>query len=138
MSGNLAGVTVEQVAAGGWWTTCALGSDQAVYCWGWGGTARWATTPTQVNRRAKAVDMSGALAGVTIVDLSLGGDKVIALGADGRTYGWGSGSDGELGRLGYYYWPLPKQLRTSPLLDDARVTAVGAPTFALWMATAAR
>jgi alpha-tubulin suppressor-like RCC1 family protein len=93
--GFLAGVS--QIEGGGY-HTCALKSDNSVFCWGYGGSGELGNgdtadslTPVQV------VDVGGIgnLGGVS--QLSVGESSSCAMKADGTIFCWGWNMDGQLG-----------------------------------------
>lgn len=65
--------------------------------WGENGDAQLGDGTTTDRLVPVAVDVSGVLAGKTITALSVYGDSVLALGSDGKGYGWGSNLRGMLG-----------------------------------------
>ena len=46
---------------------------------------------------SRAVDRSGVLFDKTIVSVAVGSEHSLALDSDGRVYGWGMNSNGEIG-----------------------------------------
>jgi alpha-tubulin suppressor-like RCC1 family protein len=97
MNGVLSGKSIVSIVAG-YDHTCALTSDNNIYCWGsdssgqLGSGVSVGNQPTAVN-----VDMAGALSGKTISSIYAGGDTSCALTSDGLAYCWGSDSNGQLG-----------------------------------------
>jgi alpha-tubulin suppressor-like RCC1 family protein len=96
-----AGVTVTQVGAGSY-HTCALSSG-AVYCWGYnyygqlGDGTTTAPTAPYYRQSPTAVDTSGALAGVTVSQISVGGQHSCAVSSAGAVYCWGYNGFGQVG-----------------------------------------
>lgn len=89
MNGALAGKTIKKLVAGVL-TKCVLASDDKVYCWGYGesgeignGANLTVNEPTQIN-------MSGALAGKTIKDISSASNGFCVIASDNKVYCWGS------------------------------------------------
>jgi alpha-tubulin suppressor-like RCC1 family protein len=89
------GVSFQQISVGGY-STCAVSTTGAVYCWGsnfggilgtgsWGGNTQ--STPTTVT-----------LSGGPFKQVVLGGTHACALRDDGVAYCWGSDDNGQLGR----------------------------------------
>lgn len=99
--------------------TIALESSGVILTWGnarggfLGDADRTPMSPVPVR-----VDMSGELAGKTIVDVEAGTGHFFALDSEGRVYGWGRNGDGELGLGMTGAVPLPRELDFS---------AVGSP-----------
>ena len=96
-SGTLSGKTLTQITTGAGFTTCALDSAGAAYCWGYnaqGELGDGTTTPSSV---PVAVDTSGVLAGKTLTQITAGQLHVCALDAVGAAYCWGYDDYGEIG-----------------------------------------
>jgi alpha-tubulin suppressor-like RCC1 family protein len=89
------GVSFSSLAAG-YSHTCALGSDDRAYCWGWnrmGQLGNGTTLPVdQPSPSQVAVP-----AGVTFFSIAGGYIHTCALTSDGRAYCWGSDQYGQLG-----------------------------------------
>jgi alpha-tubulin suppressor-like RCC1 family protein len=114
--------------------TCAL-SDGRAYCWGVGWSGLMGNgTETPVNPLPVAVDADGALAGITLEQLSVGGGAACAVSTAGRVYCWGAGSSGQLGVGSYTDQLRPVAMRTSGVLADTRVRLLGAG-FQTWLVT---
>jgi alpha-tubulin suppressor-like RCC1 family protein len=94
----LAGVTLTRVDAGHW-HTCALDTSGHAFCWGrnkWGELGTGAADRTK-RLRPVAVERHHALAGVTLEQISAGGEHTCALDTSGRAYCWGLNDFGQLG-----------------------------------------
>ena len=92
----LAGQTLKQISAGSA-HTCVIASDNQAYCWGenaFGGLGNGSTTTSPV---PVAVDTTGALAGLTIKQITAGGEHTCVIASDDEAYCWGEGWFGELG-----------------------------------------
>lgn len=97
-TGALSGKTVKIVSTNatsvGAGHTCAIASDDKVYCWGGGvlghGVITSSTTPVAVNT-------TGLLSGKTIKSISVGGSHACAIASDDNAYCWGSNNYGQLG-----------------------------------------
>ncbi|OQB97264.1 MAG: Regulator of chromosome condensation (RCC1) repeat protein [Verrucomicrobia bacterium ADurb.Bin122] len=96
VSGALAGKTVVALAAG-YAHSLALCSDGQVYAWGSNINGQLGDTTTTNSSRPVAVNTSGALAGKTVVAVSIGGAHSLALCSDGTVAAWGYNWDGQLG-----------------------------------------
>jgi alpha-tubulin suppressor-like RCC1 family protein len=97
MSGALTDKTITAISAGAY-HSLALADDNKVYSWGddyYGGLGNDSATTEQ--RTPVAVDMSGILAGKTVTAILAGADHSLALTSDGKVYGWGRDSSGQLG-----------------------------------------
>ena len=95
-SGVLAGKTIKQISAGEN-HTCAIASDNRAYCWGSNKNGQLGNGSTADSNVPVAVNMSGALAGKTIKQMSTGYSSTCAIASDNRAYCWGSGNNGQLG-----------------------------------------
>ena len=95
--GVLVGKTIKEVATGGF-HTCALDTSSKMYCWGLNSSGRLGGGLTSILSNVPvAVNMSGALAGKTIKQMSTGYSSTCAIASDNRAYCWGSGNNGQLG-----------------------------------------
>jgi alpha-tubulin suppressor-like RCC1 family protein len=92
----MAGVTLVQVSAG-WLTSCALGSNAAVYCWGDNSYAELGDDNSASSDVPVAVYTGGVLSGVPIASISAGWVGACALSTAGAAYCWGYNYAGELG-----------------------------------------
>ncbi|MCX6461083.1 MAG: hypothetical protein NTZ03_12350 [Actinobacteria bacterium] len=95
--GNLAGLTVNSLAAGGN-TSCAITSDGVTYCWGdnsagqlgIGAAGPPRATPTGVSTR-------GVLRDRTVTQVAVGTDHACAVDSTGIGYCWGNNKYGQIG-----------------------------------------
>jgi alpha-tubulin suppressor-like RCC1 family protein len=106
--------------------SCGI-ADGKIYCWGPSYYIdqigdNWSS----VSATPVPVDMSGVLAGKTIVDLATGSDHVLALASDGTVYSWGQNEWGQLGNgtENKSYTPVPVIM--SGALAGKTVTAISA------------
>ena len=88
-----AGVTFASLVAGTH-HTCALGSDNKAYCWGYGSSGQLGNGGTSQKTVPTAVSLP---AGVTFTGLAAGSVHTCALGSNGKAYCWGNGGSGRLG-----------------------------------------
>ena len=96
--GALAGQKVVAIAAGAN-HTLALTSDGRVYTWGsnqYGQLGRGSTFPSSSNT-PEAITGGGLLFGQPAIAIAAGASHSLALAADGKVYGWGLDSSGQLG-----------------------------------------
>ena len=97
MSGVLAGKTIKQISSGHY-HTCALASDDKVYCWGNNDDGGLGNGSTSTSLVPVAVNTTGVLAGKTIKYLSAGpAYHTCVIASDDKVYCWGKNKNGELG-----------------------------------------
>ena len=135
VGGALAGQVVTNIAAGGS-TTCALTAKGLAYCWGdnsqgeigIGSAGNPVPTPTAVNA-------TGALAGKSLVRITVGGQHVCAVATDQTGFCWGGNANGEVGaggihepgQGGQYLVPVPID-PTFVAQSKVQFTAIAAST----------
>lgn len=124
-SAALAGKTVVAIAAGT--THClALTSDGKVFAWGDNGSGRLGDGTTTMSRTPVAVDMTGALAGKSVVAIAAGQYHSLALTSEGRVYSWGYGFQGQLGDGSIDSRISPVAVETSGVLAGKSVIGISA------------
>jgi prepilin-type N-terminal cleavage/methylation domain-containing protein len=96
MSGVLAGKTIKSMSLG-YEYTCAIASDDRIYCWGDNYYRQLGNGNTTDSSVPVAVDWTGVLSGKTVKSYSNIGDPGCAIASDDRVYCWGDNSDGQLG-----------------------------------------
>ena len=115
-SGVLVGKTIKEVTTGGF-HTCALDTSSKMYCWGLNSSGRLGGGLTSILSNVPvAVNMSGALAGKTIKQMSTGYSSTCAIASDNRAYCWGSGNNGQLGNGSTADSRVPVAVNTSGVL----------------------
>ncbi|MEO8107319.1 MAG: RCC1 repeat-containing protein [Actinomycetes bacterium] len=95
-SGVLSGKTLVAIDAG-YAHVCALDTAGRVYCWGNNFYGELGNGLTKNRASPVAVDVSGALAGKTLADISAGDATTCAVSSAGRAYCWGDGGSGQIG-----------------------------------------
>ena len=122
-SGVLAGQRITSVAAG-FYHSVALSSTGEIYTWGRGfegqlgdGTTTFRSVPVQLTR-------SEAIAGVSFSAISAGYLNTFALSDDGRVFGWGTNSQGQLGDGTTTQRTTPVAVTTSGVLDGVTIVAI--------------
>ncbi len=119
-TGVLAGKTVVAIAAGAS-HSLALTTEGKVYAWGYDAYGQLGDgLGSNADRSSPiAVDMSGALAGKTVVGIAAGAHHSLALTADGLVFAWGDSVSGQVGQgdFGFAY-ASPNQVTS----DDPAVT----------------
>ena len=101
MSGVLLGKTISQISCAGSFSL-VLTTDNKLYSWGANNTGEYNTGQlgdgTFINKNVPvAVDMSGALLGKTITQISCYGYHSLVLTSEGDLYSWGYNEVGMLG-----------------------------------------
>jgi len=95
-SGVLAGKSMNNVSVGGS-HVCATSSDGQVYCWGNNSQGEVGDESYSDNLTPLAINMSGALAGKTVLSVDLGGLLTCVVASDNQAYCWGTNGQGQLG-----------------------------------------
>lgn len=96
MSGALLGKTVVAVAAGAF-HSLALTSDGLLFAWGKNTNGELGNNSTADSSVPTLVDMTGVLAGKTIVQIAAGQGCSAVLDSTGKVYAWGQNNYGQLG-----------------------------------------
>ena len=94
--GVLSGVTLTQIATGTNFS-CALSAAGAAYCWGLGTSGQLGNNTITSSSVPVAVYTGGALAGVTLTQITANGATACALSVAGAAFCWGAGGSGQLG-----------------------------------------
>lgn len=95
VSSGLSGKTVAEISSG-FYHTCALTSDNIVYCWGDNTHGQLGNDSTEQSDVPVSINM-GAMVGKTVAKISSGTYHTCAVTSDGKAYCWGYNGDGELG-----------------------------------------
>lgn len=122
--GVLAGKTIKQIT-GGDWHTCAIASDDKVYCWGDGTFGQLGQGSFSGSNAPVAVDMNGALAGKTVKSISAGYYHTCAIASDDQAYCWGAGDYGHLGNNNPTHSNVPVAVSTSGALAGKTLKSLG-------------
>jgi len=123
--GVMAGQALTRITAGVW-HTCALDRAGAAYCWGWDQYGQLGDGSTADSSVPVAVDTSGALAGKTLTQITVGLVHTCALDSTGAAYCWGDSSYGELGDRSNTGSSVPVAVDTSGALADKTLTQITA------------
>ncbi|HEY1085289.1 MAG TPA: hypothetical protein VGE34_01010 [Candidatus Saccharimonadales bacterium] len=91
-----AGATVLQIYAGNY-HTCAIASDNKMYCWGYNFSGQLGDGTTTNRTSPVAVSQGAMPSGATIQQVSPGGSHTCAIASDNQAYCWGLNSSGQLG-----------------------------------------
>ncbi|MEA9356073.1 hypothetical protein SHI21_07670 [Bacteriovorax sp. PP10] len=109
MSGVLSGKTIKTFS-GNSYSTCAIASDDKVYCWGFGSDGSLGDGNSADSLIPVAVNSAGALSGKKIVDIKSSYASFCAMDDNEEVYCWGDGSTGEVGNGLNSFTPLPIKL----------------------------
>lgn len=93
MGGVLSGKTIKEIV-GTYSHSCAIASDDRVYCWGSGSSGKMGNGADDNAFAPVAVDWSGVLAGKTAKKISMTYSNVCIIASDDQVYCWGSGYSG--------------------------------------------
>lgn len=121
MSGALAGLNISAISVGTF-HTCALAGG-APYCWGYNADGQLGNNSTVEALTAVPVDVTGALAGKTVTQISAGTNNTCAV-ADGLPYCWGANASGQLGDGTTTTALTPVGVNTSGVLAGKTTTQV--------------
>jgi hypothetical protein len=120
--GVLSGKTISGISTGSK-HTCAVAEGRA-YCWGNNDNGKLGNDSTVASKVPVAVDVSGVLAGATVVAVSAGYEHSCAV-SDGLAYCWGYNGDGELGSGGSSS-QVPVAVDTSDALAHKTIESLSA------------
>ncbi|MCL2451665.1 glycine-rich protein [Candidatus Saccharibacteria bacterium] len=97
-TGLIGGKTAKQITAGTL-HTCAIASDDTVYCWGSNGSGRLGDNSLTQRPAPTAVSSgnTGLVGGKTAKQITAGDAHTCAVASDGMAYCWGLGDTGQLG-----------------------------------------
>ena len=114
-----------QVSTSGWNHTCSVDSDMKAHCWGEGVNGALGNGSTNNKYTPAEIDMSGALAGKTIKQVSVGDWNTCAIASDDKVYCWGYGvSFGDLGNGTFSQSNVPVAVSTSGVLAGKKIKQV--------------
>lgn len=113
-SGVLAGKTIIDMNIG-YYHSCAVASDNKVYCWGYALGGRLGNGTTSGNKNSPvAVEAEGALAGKIVTGVSSRDANTCVL-ASAQLYCWGSGTSGKLGNGSTSSSSIPVAVSAAPM-----------------------
>ncbi len=129
-TGALAGKTVIDIAAGGN-HTCALASNNLVYCWGLNANGQIGDNTSGTNRTAPTAVNTAAssLLNKTVISITAGANHTCAVASDSTANCWGLNTNGQLGDNSVTQRLLPVLVNTaaSSLLNK-KVASISAGT----------
>lgn len=126
-SGVLSGKTIKYITGGGDFT-CALASDNNVYCWGENSMGQLGNNSTTDSLVPVQIDMSGALSGMTILAVDSGYSHSCVIASDNNAYCWGQGTSGQLGHALSTDSLVPVAVSKTGLFSDKTIKSVSAGT----------
>jgi len=109
--------------AAGYTHTCVIRSG-AAYCWGDNTYGELGNNSTMSSSVPVAVNTGGALAGVTLAQISAGYELTCALSTAGAAYCWGSDATGQLGNNSTTQSNVPVAVSTSGVLAGVTLTQI--------------
>ena len=124
-SGVLAGKTITDIAAGPY-HSLALDSTGNVYSWGDNTQGQLGDGTTSSDNSPIAVDVSGVLAGKTLVGIAAGYYHSAVLDSNGKVYAWGYGVSGQLGNGTSANSLSPVAVNTAGVLSGKTITTIAA------------
>ena len=135
-SGLLGGKTIKQISAGNFYT-CAIASDNTVYCWGDNNIGQLGDNKVSSYESPIPVpisaDGSGLLDGKTVKQISAGQYHTCAIASDNTAYCWGDNGSGQLGDDQASGWesyiPVPISADGSGLLDGKTVKQISISSY---------
>jgi alpha-tubulin suppressor-like RCC1 family protein len=125
-TGVLAGKTIKAIAAGTS-HTCALASDNLVYCWGLNGNGQLGDNSTTQRLVPVAVNMANgtsALYGKTVKAIAAGASHTCALASDNLVYCWGLNGNGQLGDNSITQRLVPVAVNTAGVLSGKTIISI--------------
>ena len=122
-SGVLAGKTIKQISTGHY-HTCAVASDDKMYCWGENNNGELGNGSTVDSRVPVAVNMTGALAGKTIKQMSVGTYNTCVIASDDKVYCWGSNAYGQVGNNSLTDSNVPVAVNTTGVLAGKTIKQI--------------
>ncbi len=122
-SGVLSGKTLTAIASCSTGYHClAMDSDGKLYAWGWGTVGQLGNGATANSNVPVQVQMTGALAGKTVTNISVGGNFSAAT-AGGQAFTWGGNASGQLGNNSTTAASVPTAVQTSGTLSGKTIAA---------------
>ncbi len=122
-SGVLAGKTIKQISTGHY-HTCAVASDDKMYCWGENNNGELGNGSTVDSRVPVAVNMTGVLAGKTIKQMSVGTYNTCVIASDDKVYCWGSNAYGQVGNNSLADSNVPVAVNTTGVLAGKTIKQI--------------
>ncbi|MEI7917847.1 MAG: prepilin-type N-terminal cleavage/methylation domain-containing protein [Candidatus Saccharibacteria bacterium] len=122
-SGVFSGKTITSIETGEA-HTCAIASDNLVYCWGRNQLGALGNNSTVESHVPVAVTSTGVLSGKTIKSLSSGADHTCVVASDNLAYCWGYNSNGQLGNGSTTQSNVPVAVATTGVLSGKTIKSI--------------
>lgn len=124
--GAMQGDMMVHSVAAGYWYSCAIGTNNRPYCWGWNEDGQLGNNST-TDSSVPVLVLPGALpGGGAVQQLSVGSLHSCAVGVDDRAYCWGEGPEGRLGNNSLNDAWMPVAVHWSGALSGLRTRYVSA------------
>lgn len=126
-AGVFSGKTIKSIATGNDYHTCAIASDNLVYCWGYNNAGQLGNNTIIDSPVAVAVNTAGVFSGKTIKTISVGaGGSTCAIASDNNAYCWGYNGTGRLGDNTTTDRYVPVAVSTAGVLSGKTVVSISA------------
>ncbi|MDB5167906.1 MAG: cell surface receptor domain protein, partial [Candidatus Saccharibacteria bacterium] len=122
-AGVLASKTVLSIATGGY-HTCAVTSDNLMYCWGYNYYGALGNNSTTQSNVPVAVTTTGVLNGKTVTSITAGDYHTCAIASDSQAYCWGYNAYGQLGNNSTAQSTVPVAVVTTGVLNGKTVSSI--------------
>ncbi len=109
--------------------TVVLTTGGRLYAWGSNSSGQLGDGTTTSSATPVQVDTSGVLDGVEVTAVAAGRDFTLAIGADGRAYGWGQNADGQLGDGTAVSSSVPVAVDTSGVLAGVQLASIAGGSY---------
>jgi len=95
--GDRPDLTAKQIYVGHYHHTCAIASNDQVYCWGLNGSGQLGDGTVATHRTTPVAVQLGDRSDLAVKQISVGGAHTCAIASNDQVYCWGDNSFGELG-----------------------------------------
>lgn len=126
-SGVLSGKTIKKIAIGNY-HACVIASDDKPYCWGYNSNGQLGNGNTTNTLLPVAVDMTGALSGLTVKDIVANANTVCVIASDDLIYCWGENQFGQLGNNSTVDSHVPVALSTTGPIGGKTIKSISLGT----------
>jgi len=122
-TGLVNGKTVKSISTS-YYSTCAITSDDQVYCWGRNNYGQLGNNSNVDSTTPVAVDRTGLFINKTIKSISAGGFSACAIASDDKAYCWGKSDHGELGNGNNVSSYVPVAVKTTGVLSGKDIKMI--------------